>query len=123
MGKISDVKDIEILALNPTPRRNAVLKSTRVQRKEKAHWKRNLDHGVLLTSHGLLTVAQGSTKKNDWSDIKPSTLTERGALREANRCLKCADAPCTKSCPTQLDVKHFIQCISTRVCSYVGCSR
>ena len=26
---------------------------------------------------------------------------ERGALREAARCLKCADAPCQKSCPTQ----------------------
>ena len=32
----------------------------------------------------------------------------RAALRESARCLKCADAPCQKSCPTQLDVKAFI---------------
>ena len=54
MGKISDVKDIEILALNPQPRRHAVVKSTRVQRKEKEHWKRNLDHGVRYRNIGFV---------------------------------------------------------------------
>ena len=42
-------------------------------------------------------------------------MSERGALKEANRCLKCADAPCQKSCPTQLDVKSFITSIANRV--------
>lgn len=32
------------------------------------------------------------------------------------RCLKCADAPCQKSCPTQLDVKTFITSIANKVC-------
>ena len=31
------------------------------------------------------------------------------------RCLKCADAPCQKSCPTQLDVKSFITSIANKV--------
>lgn len=31
------------------------------------------------------------------------------------RCLKCADAPCQKSCPTQLDIKSFITSISNKV--------
>lgn len=31
------------------------------------------------------------------------------------RCLKCADAPCQKGCPTQLDIKAFISSISTKV--------
>lgn len=31
------------------------------------------------------------------------------------RCLKCADAPCQKSCPTNLDIKSFITSISNKV--------
>ena len=50
-----------------------------------------------------------------FDDIKPTSLTERGALYESRRCLKCADAPCQKSCPTQLDIKSFIGCISNKV--------
>ena len=50
-----------------------------------------------------------------------TTLSERGALREAGRCLKCADAPCQKSCPTQLDVKSFIGSIATK--NYYGAAK
>ena len=32
----------------------------------------------------------------DFMDAKAHTLSERAALREAARCLKCADAPCEK---------------------------
>ena len=32
---------------------------------------------------------------------------------EANRCLFCYDAPCTKSCPTSIDVPKFIKQISS----------
>lgn len=53
--------------------------------------------------------------EKNFEDVKHSTLSERGALRESQRCLKCADAPCQKSCPTQLDVKSFITSISNRV--------
>lgn len=35
----------------------------------------------------------------------------------AFRCLKCADAPCQKSCPTQLDIKAFITSIANQVSS------
>ena len=45
----------------------------------------------------------------------------RAALREAARCLKCADAPCQKSCPTQLDVKAFIGSIATK--NYYGAAK
>lgn len=59
--------------------------------------------------------------ENDFSDIKHTTLSERGALREAARCLKCADAPCQKSCPTQLDIKSFITSISNK--NYYGAAK
>ena len=55
--------------------------------------------------------------EGDFDDIKHTTLSERAALREAARCLKCADAPCQKSCPTQLDIKSFITSISNKVLS------
>lgn len=48
-------------------------------------------------------------------------MSERGALYEASRCLKCADAPCQKSCPTQLDVKSFITSISNK--NYYGAAK
>ncbi|CAG9760419.1 unnamed protein product [Ceutorhynchus assimilis] len=103
MAKVSvDVQDIEnILALNPRVRKHSVLIPSIATKKNKAHWKRNEKK---CQSCNLL--------ENDFSDIKPTTLSERGALKEAARCLKCADAPCQKSCPTQLDVKAFITSIA-----------
>lgn len=59
--------------------------------------------------------------KNDFTDIKHTTLSERAALKESARCLKCADAPCQKSCPTQLDIKSFISSISTK--NYYGAAK
>ena len=38
---------------------------------------------------------------------------DAGALAEANRCLYCFDAPCTKACPTHIDVPRFIKKIAT----------
>ncbi|XP_013413163.1 dihydropyrimidine dehydrogenase [NADP(+)] [Lingula anatina] len=62
-----------------------------------------------------------STLENNFDDIKHTTLSERGALREAARCLKCADAPCQKSCPTQLDIKYFITSIANK--NYYGAAK
>jgi len=61
-----------------------------------------------------------SLTKN-FDDVKHTTLSERGALREAARCLKCVDAPCQKSCPTQLDIKSFITSISNK--NYYGAAK
>jgi dihydropyrimidine dehydrogenase (NAD+) subunit PreT len=49
----------------------------------------------------------------NFSDIHPPFATPDAALVEANRCLFCYDAPCTKSCPTSIDVPKFIKQIST----------
>ncbi|XP_040422163.1 dihydropyrimidine dehydrogenase [NADP(+)] isoform X1 [Cygnus olor] len=59
--------------------------------------------------------------ENNFDDIKHTTLSERGALREAMRCLKCADAPCQKSCPTNLDIKSFITSIANK--NYYGAAK
>lgn len=51
--------------------------------------------------------------KQNFSDIHPPFETKEAALVEANRCLFCYDAPCTKSCPTGINVPKFIKQIST----------
>ncbi len=49
----------------------------------------------------------------NFAEISP-LMTERQAAIEAARCLYCFDAPCTKACPTHIDVPAFIKKISTR---------
>src|ERR1700754_2285660 len=49
----------------------------------------------------------------NFRDIHPPFETKDAALVEANRCLFCYDAPCTKSCPTHIDVPKFIKQIAT----------
>src|ERR1700748_3987734 len=49
----------------------------------------------------------------NFRDIHPPFETRDAALVEANRCLFCYDAPCTKSCPTGINVPKFIKQIST----------
>jgi dihydropyrimidine dehydrogenase (NAD+) subunit PreT len=49
----------------------------------------------------------------NFSDIHPPFETLDAALTEANRCLFCYDAPCTKSCPTSINIPKFIKQITT----------
>ncbi len=51
--------------------------------------------------------------EQNFSDIHPPFENKTAAQVEANRCLFCYDAPCTKSCPTSIDVPKFIKQIST----------
>lgn len=51
--------------------------------------------------------------QQNFSDVHPPFETLNAALVEANRCLFCYDAPCTKSCSTSIDVPKFIKQITT----------
>src|SRR6187402_3357747 len=51
--------------------------------------------------------------EQQFSEIRPPFETHNAALVEANRCIFCYDAPCTKSCPTSIDVPKFIKQITT----------
>ncbi|CAG4990690.1 unnamed protein product [Colias eurytheme] len=108
-----ELPDIEnLLKLNPKVKPFSNLVPSVETKKNKQHWKRNSDRKC--------TSACPSLTKN-FDDIKHTTLSERGALKEAARCLKCADAPCQKSCPTQIDVKSFITSIANR--NYYGAAK
>ncbi|XP_071050404.1 dihydropyrimidine dehydrogenase [NADP(+)] [Onthophagus taurus] len=113
MSKISvDIPDIEnLLALNPRVATHSTVLPSSVTKSAKKQWKRNADKHC----------SKCPSLENDFSDIKPTTLSERGALKEAARCLKCADAPCQKSCPTQLDIKSFITSIANK--NYYGAAK
>jgi dihydropyrimidine dehydrogenase (NAD+) subunit PreT len=51
--------------------------------------------------------------EKNFSDIHPPFENKEAALVEANRCIFCYDAPCTKSCPTGINVPKFIKQITT----------
>ena len=55
----------------------------------------------------------GEKYEKNFADIHPPFETKEAALIEANRCLFCYDAPCTKSCPTSINVPKFIKQITT----------
>ena len=63
-----------------------------------------------MISNNRLTEAE---YKVNFSDIHPPYTNVNAALVDANRCLFCYDAPCTKSCPTSIDVPKFIKQITT----------
>jgi len=48
----------------------------------------------------------------NFADIHP-LMSAAEALQEANRCLYCFDAPCTRACPTHIDVPRFIKKIAS----------
>ncbi|KRT82921.1 pyridine nucleotide-disulfide oxidoreductase, partial [Oryctes borbonicus] len=113
MAKYSvDLPDIEnILSLNPRIHQYSTVLPSLNTKINKKHWKRNIDK----------KCSTCPSLENNFDDVKPTTLSERGALKEAARCLKCADAPCQKSCPTQLDVKSFITSIANK--NYYGAAK
>src|SRR6187397_1864574 len=49
----------------------------------------------------------------NFADIRPPFENKTAAVVEANRCIFCYDASCTKSCPTHIDVPKFIKQITT----------
>eukprot|EP01135_Chromosphaera_perkinsii_P007593 Nk52_evm49s914 gene=Nk52_evmTU49s914 len=111
---IQDLPDIEnIMSLNPRVSNTASLVSTSETKKNRKYWKRNEPH-----SH---SDCVNCNLENNFDDVKHTTLSERAALKEARRCLKCADAPCQKSCPTQLDIKSFIGMIDNK--NFYGSAR
>ena len=53
-----------------------------------------------------------ATLAAQFTDLAPA-LNPRQAQIEAERCLYCFDAPCTRICPTEIDVASFIRNIAT----------
>lgn len=51
--------------------------------------------------------------QQNFADIHPPFDKKEGAVLEANRCIMCYDAPCTKMCPTHIDIPKFIKQVAT----------
>lgn len=49
----------------------------------------------------------------NFQDIHPPYRSEESAVREAHRCINCFDAPCTKWCPSGIDIPGFIRRIAS----------
>ena len=50
--------------------------------------------------------------EKNFAEIHPP-LSANAAIVEANRCLYCYDSPCTRACPTHIDIPGFIKKIAT----------
>ncbi len=65
-------------------------------------------------------LSRGATGERTSTSVPPPLGLDE-ALAEANRCLYCFDAPCTRACPTGIDVPKFIRQILHR--DEVGAAR
>jgi glutamate synthase (NADPH/NADH) small chain len=65
---------------------------------------------IMALSNNRLTSEQYD---QNFADIHPPFENKTAAQVDANRCLFCYDAPCTKSCPTSIDIPKFIKQITT----------
>jgi dihydropyrimidine dehydrogenase (NADP+) len=101
----------------PPPKKTAL--NPTVEQMSVAHVKPTV-HTVASRKHWRRKVGKGPLLKN-FMDAKHTTLSEQAAISEANRCLKCADAPCQQSCPTSIDIKSFISSIGTK--NYYGAAK
>jgi len=96
----SDDIQQDVMNLVPT----SIIKPTLRPTKEREKYSEKYDR----TPH-----CNGCSKCSDWSrDLE--VMTEQDAVREAQRCLKCSDAPCQKGCSTSIDIKTFIYNIQNR---------
>jgi len=62
-------------------------------------------------SHIARAIGDHATLATQFTDLAPA-LTQRQAIIESQRCLYCYDAPCTRACPTEIDVASFIRNIA-----------
>ncbi len=64
-----------------------------------------------MTERNSTLLPEESWRRN-FAEINPP-MTSKAAVEESNRCLYCYDAPCTRACPSGIDVPSFIKKIAS----------
>ena len=72
---------------------------------------------IIRVQKNIMAITNNRLSKyqyeQNFADIHPPFENKTAAQVDANRCLFCYDAPCTKSCPTSIDIPKFIKQITT----------
>jgi len=63
----------------------------------------------------VYTTQSGAAVSGNWQ-LDSALLGDYEFACESGRCLKCADAPCSKGCPASVDPHAFIYALSKNVC-------
>jgi glutamate synthase (NADPH/NADH) small chain len=63
-----------------------------------------------MSEPGRITKLSLSERKTTFKEVSRG-FSEAEALKEAQRCLQCKTAPCSKECPAGIDVREFIRLI------------
>ncbi|RKY69174.1 MAG: glutamate synthase (NADPH), homotetrameric, partial [Candidatus Latescibacterota bacterium] len=66
-----------------------------------------------MNEGGKITKIPLSERKATFREVSLG-FTEKEALKEAQRCLQCKNAPCIKGCPAGIDVREFIRLIRNK---------
>ena len=57
-----------------------------------------------------MPIQDADIRKHNFEEVELG-YTEETAIKEANRCLNCKNAPCIKGCPVNIDIPSFISSI------------
>jgi len=63
-----------------------------------------------MSEHGAISKINLQERICTFKEVSRG-FDEAEALKEAGRCLQCANAPCSKGCPAGIDIKEFIHLI------------
>jgi glutamate synthase (NADPH/NADH) small chain len=78
---------------------------------------KQVQHDTLKVKHDFMRYRNPAKRIKDFKEVALG-LTERQAVKEANRCLQCKKPKCIEGCPVGIDIPKFISFVKEK--DYLG---